>query len=327
MSYRQALQQFETMDLEEMRPSDFLQTILERQKRNSEAVTSKHGWKKRSHCPICNSQSSRFQFKKFDISLVQCTECQTAYFNQIPNEPDDVYSSASATQDAKHAYLTNKDYRKVRFATERVTLLEQYTGKSIEQLQVLDVGCGTGWFLEYAQEAGATCYGVELGSGLAKLTAEHLGIQVWNCDLLDVQTEQRFDVITMFDLIEHVVDPVALIKKAKELLTEDGVILLFTPQYDSVAIQQMKEYSNLIMPAEHLSYFTKDTVYKLAQLTNMDVAYYVTKGIDIGDLKGWADYQGNLTRATELVQLYDVLQPTIDQAEAGNHMRFVLKNV
>jgi 2-polyprenyl-3-methyl-5-hydroxy-6-metoxy-1,4-benzoquinol methylase len=129
----------------------------------------------------------------------------------------------------------------------------------------------------------------------------------------------------MFDLIEHVISPVELIKSAKKMLKPDGIILVFTPQYDSVAIQEMKEYSNLIMPAEHLSYFTKTTVEKLTELTNMELVYYVTKGIDIGDLKSFYDYRMDVEKATVMNKMYDVLQPSIDQAGTGNHMRFIIK--
>lgn len=209
-----------------MRPEGFLKMILERQKTNIQSVNQKQGWEVREHCPVCQSSEKTFQFKKYEFDLYQCNYWGTAYFDQIPVEPDDVYSSESATEDAKISYLGNKDYRKIQFAQERV----------------------------------ADCYGVELGSGFAKLTSEHLNIPVWNCDLTELEVEEKFDVITMFDLIEHVKSPVALIKSAKNHLKENGIILVFTPQYDSVAIQEMKEYSNLVMPAEHLSYFTKGTV-------------------------------------------------------------------
>lgn len=98
----------------------------------------------------------------------------------------------------------------------------------------------------------------------------------------------------MFDLIEHIEQPLKLIEKAKELLKEDGFILIFTPQLDSVAISEMKEYSNLIMPAKHLVYFTYETLKKITDLTDMEMIYYKTKGIDMGDLRGFADYVGDV---------------------------------
>ena len=127
-------------------------------------------------------------------------------------------------------------------------------------------------------------------------------------------------------MIEHVVSPVELINAAKLYLKDDGIIVVFTPQFDSVAIQTLKEYSNLVMPAEHLSYFTEGTVKYLAEKCGMKVDYYATKGIDIGDLKGYYDYLGEYDKANHIGAMYDILQPTIDQSGAGNHMRFILSN-
>lgn len=176
------------------------------------------------------------------------------------------------------------------------------------------------------QKKHTKCFGLELGKDLARFTANRLGIQVWDCDLLNLDTNEKFDVITMFDLIEHIENPLALIKKAKELLVPDGFILIFTPQLDSVAISEMREYSNLIMPAEHLVYFTYETMRKITDLTDMELIYYETKGIDMGDLKGFADYLGDEDKAAFYKSNYNLIQPVIDMDNSGNHLRTILKN-
>lgn len=324
MGYKNAVDNFLSMDLAEMRPKGFLETILNRQLSNIKAVNDGSGWMAREECPVCNSDNKKYEFSKYEFQLYQCNECSTAFFDRIPLNTNDVYSSEHALKDAKIAYLYNKDYRKVRFAKERVQLLENELKSGIRGRNILDVGCGTGWFLEYAKEKGANCHGVELGKELAKFTSDNLDIPVWNCELQEIQTEKKFDIITMFDLIEHVTDPVELLESAKDLLNKGGIILIFTPQYDSVAIQTMKEKSNLVMPSEHLSYFTKDTIYYLADKIKMDVQYYVTKGIDVGDLKGYYEYIGESEKADSILKMYDLFQPTIDAAQSGNHLRAIL---
>lgn len=129
----------------------------------------------------------------------------------------------------------------------------------------------------------------------------------------------------MFDLIEHIEQPLKLIEKAKELLKEDGFILIFTPQLDSVAISEMKEYSNLIMPAKHLVYFTYETLKKITDLTDMEMIYYKTKGIDMGDLRGFADYVGDESKSKFYTESYDLFQLVIDEANSDNHLRAILK--
>lgn len=325
MGYLDTKKDFVTMNLDEMRKPSFLSEILERQKTNKEYVDLGEGWKDREHCPICHGTDKSYQFSKFDIELYQCNTCKTGFFNKVPKNTNDVYSAPKALKFSKDGYMANKDYRMVRFAKERIQLIEKLTNKQMKELSILDVGCGSGWFLEEAKNNGANCYGLELGKDLAAFTAERLDINVWNCDLLELDTEVKVDVVTMFDLIEHVEDPVQLVKKAKSLLKENGIIVIFTPQFDSVAIQALKDYSNLIMPAEHLSYFTYESVVKLCELTNTELVSYETKGIDIGDLMGYENYLGNLERANFFKESYDLLQPTIDASNSGNHLRAILK--
>jgi len=324
MGYLKSLEQFKSMDLIQMRPLGFLENILDRQLVNKTSVDNGEGWSERNQCPICKKENSEYQFSKFEFDLVKCKECNTAYFNVIPNNTNDVYSAPQALDHSKAGYLINKDYRKIRFAEERINLIEEYIDKTINGISILDVGCGTGWFLETAKEKGAACYGLELGEQLAQFTSERLEIPIWNCELEELKTDKKFDVITMFDLIEHVKDPVRLIACAKSLLTEKGIILIFTPQFDSAAIQIMKEKSNLIMPAEHLSYFTEETVQYLAKVTDMEIKYYATKGIDLGDLKGLADFEGDFEKSKYFIEMYDILQPSIDASGNGNHLRAIL---
>lgn len=326
MSYEQSKKEFLSIDLSEMRPSGFLQTILNRQENNSKTVTSKHGWEIRGNCPLCKSLNREYQFEKFDIDLFQCIDCGTAYFDKIPQNPDDIYSAPHALGDAKKGYLENKDYRKIRFAEERIDLIKSnLTEGDTKGLNILDVGCGTGWFLEVAKEKGFNSFGLELGRELAKFTSERLDIPVWNCELKDLKTETKFDVITMFDLIEHVKDPAELILAAKQHLSNNGIIVIFTPHFDSLAIKVMKAESNLIMPAEHLSYFTEGSIKSLSALSGMELIYFKTKGIDVGDLKSYYEFKGELELKKACENLYDIIQPVIDASESGNHLRAILR--
>jgi 2-polyprenyl-3-methyl-5-hydroxy-6-metoxy-1,4-benzoquinol methylase len=86
-------------------------------------------------------------------------------------------------------------------------------------LRVLDVGYGTGWFLQLAQQQGADVCGIELSKPLAEHTGRRLQIPVWTVPPDDLAGVERFDAITLFDLIEHVPDPVRLLKAVARLLS------------------------------------------------------------------------------------------------------------
>jgi len=101
---------------------------------------------------------------------------------------------------------------------------------------VLDVGCGAGLFLDQAKAGGLRTFGMELNQAAASL-ARNKGHRVFS-DLLTSQfTEncpERFDVITLFQVVEHLPDPIAVLKQAKKLLAKDGQIIVSVPNFSGL---------------------------------------------------------------------------------------------
>src|SRR5262249_42287621 len=158
-------------------------------------------------------------FSRFDVEIVQCAACTLGYSTMFPADANDVYSNRDYLPAQKENYLANAEYRKQRFGKERLQIIADHLqARPASQSRLLDVGCGTGWFLELAQESGYQVFGIELGKELAGFTAKRLGIEVWNRHLDEIDVSDGFDVITMFDVIEHVVDPLKIMRAVKRLL-------------------------------------------------------------------------------------------------------------
>lgn len=326
MSYTESLTTFQTIDLDQMRPSGFLDEMTELIRKKHALVASKHGWKNVSACPVCENENREDEFEKFDVPVVRCISCSLRYAARIPVNTEDIYSDESYLPVARERYLENVAYRKERFGKERLRLITEQLG-ALSGKRLLDIGCGTGWFLEVAKEAGMEVAGQEIGKELGAWTSERLGVPVFTSSLENVARGSGFDVITMFDLLEHVEDPVALVLACKKLLRPNGIVVIFTPNFDSVALDIMKEESNLVCPTDHLTYFTQKSVIHLAARAGLSLVYYRTCGIDMGDIKSYFESKGKPHLSEACAELYDKLQPVIDQAGAGNHMRFILKRV
>lgn len=324
MGYQDCLKRFRSIDLNEMRPPGFLEKMTRLSKEKHGKVSQKHGWQNVDCCPVCFSPERSKEFSKFEIAIVCCKECTLRYTAQIPVSTNDVYSNKDYLPSAIEIYMKNVSYRKTRFGKERMGLISQLIG-DVQGKRLLDIGCGTGWFLEVAKESGFDVYGQELGKELAQWASERLGNVIYNKPASKISTMTTFDVITMFDLLEHVPSPLQLILDCKNLLNKSGIIVVFTPNFDSLSIHVMKEHSNLIVPAEHLTYFNKKSVEFLAKKTKLDLSYYRTCGIDLGDLKSFYEFLGDRHSSLVCNQLYDVIQPLADASGAGNHLRFVLK--
>ena len=324
MGYSQCIADFKSINLEEMRPEGFLADINRLCEEKHGHV--KHGWKVVDQCPVCGSTEKLQEFSKYGIGIFQCLDCTLRYSEKIPNHTEDIYSNAAYLPAAQKLYMENVSYRKERFGKERLALIRSHVG-DLKGKRILDVGCGTGWFLETAKEQGMEIFGQELGKDLREWTENRIGASIFPCGLEEISPDFRFDVITMFDVLEHVPDPSKMVLDSKRLLEHNGILLIFTPNFDSLSVSLMNEHSNLIAPAEHLTYFTKKSVETLAHKTGMKVVFYRTCGIDLGDLKSFYEQNACSELSTVCQQLYDYIQPLVDASGAGNHMRFILENL
>ncbi len=119
-------------------------------------------------------------------------------------------------------------FRNYRRALARV---ESITGAG----RVLDVGCGSGTFLYLCKKRGWRVSGVEISEPLAQRCREAVGAEVLTGRFEDLELpESGFDLVSLWDVIEHVIDPVSVMRRVRELLRPGGVALYCTPDEDSL---------------------------------------------------------------------------------------------
>src|SRR5262249_51229761 len=126
-------------------------------------------------------------------------------------------------------------------------------------------------------------------------------------------------------VIEHVIDPLKIMRAVKRLLRPRGIALIFTPNLDSFGFNVLGGYSSLVTPAEHLYYFTFESFKRLCDGARLEIVRFETRGMDIPDIFSY--YRDDLKQAqvAEFLELNcAALQATIDSAGCANHMRFVV---
>ena len=138
--------------------------------------------------------------------------------------------------------------------------------------RLLDIGCGTGLFLALARDSGFDVEGIEISERLSKLAQSHYGVPVTCGEFSSITLREAvYDVITMWDLLEHVVDPVAVIRRCRALLRPGGRVVIFTIDSSSLfnAIGDLgyrlsgKSWARpleLLYDARHNYYFTPETL-------------------------------------------------------------------
>jgi SAM-dependent methyltransferase len=124
--------------------------------------------------------------------------------------------------------------------------------------RVLDVGCFTGDLLVMLRDRGADVYGLELQPEAVEIAAKALPGRVFRADVHGTRFPQGpFDVVTATGLIEHVVDPITLLRRMNELLKPDGILLLETPDSGSALARLMGRFWPPYAAVEHIHLFSR----------------------------------------------------------------------
>jgi len=141
--------------------------------------------------------------------------------------------------------------------------------------KILDIGAGTGVFLKVARDRGWNVAGVEISQFAADIARKKFNIGLFRGELEDASFKRKsFDVVTAWDLIEHVENPRGTVTKAMELLKPGGYLVLQTTTTDSLlfriagaiynlSLGKISVLAEMAYPIHHANHFDRKTVIKL----------------------------------------------------------------
>jgi len=187
----------------------------------------------------------------------------------IPEDLSGVYGE-DYFHDTGNQEFGYADYDKDKEPMKHVFLgyMEQF-GSLCSHRAICDVGCATGYFLDIAKKYGWKTYGVEI-SEFAALKSRSRGHTMYVGELPKMSISEKVDVVTMWDVLEHVNDPRAYLRAAHEMLCDGGYLAINTVDIGSIWARLMGHRWHLIVPPEHIHYYTKGNLRKLLTETGFD---------------------------------------------------------
>ena len=217
-------------------------------------------------CPACQNDQVKIDFKlkiRFiddsDYSMLICDLCTHRFLKLTPEQMLKVESVYS------HSYKGHRLDEKATLAFTNF-MMENVNGES--EQGILDVGCGSGEFLQKAKEFGITGKGIDISEeGIGECRKK--GVNGVKGNFLKYEFSEKFRMITFWDVLEHLDRPLQFMKRAYDLLGKNGVVLAKIPFYNNLDFRFIKinnRLATILLGAPvHMQFFRSDSIEKIGR--------------------------------------------------------------
>jgi SAM-dependent methyltransferase len=213
------------------------------------------------NCPICNSENKEFLYKqKFyktsiclleEYDIVLCEDCGFVFADQIPQQKEfnDYYANLSRWENNVNVHNTDKYINHFKEMSDFVSAFV-INKKSL----ILDIGCSTGEFLnEFKKQDYTQLVGIDPSINCALSTQHNYNIPAFNKNIFDFMPIEKFNVITMSAILEHIRDLKKVVEKLNSILIDDGLLFIEVPdvsRFQEYVYTPFQQFS-----IEHINYF------------------------------------------------------------------------
>ncbi|MFX1592158.1 MAG: class I SAM-dependent methyltransferase, partial [Promethearchaeota archaeon] len=206
------------------------------------------------YCIICQNNRNFYKYlEKEGTVYIKCLECglilkkTEIIANQIENKYDD--------KKYFKGYLSNyKEF--IKIFNQMLNLIEKYKNPG----KILDIGCGLGLFLYLAKKRGWEVSGIEISKFASNFAKNKLKLNVINSDNLDIFQDNFFDVIVVNHVLEHIKNPLLILRQIEKKLNINGILFIGVPNINGLFPRFQKENWPSLQPSTHFYQFTPKTL-------------------------------------------------------------------
>lgn len=226
-----------------------------------------------SSCPVCSSNNIQEQLSAKDytvsqkqFAICQCSACTVRFTQDVPSQEaiGAYYASENyiSHSDTKKGIINNLYHlvRKRTLNSKRRLIVKE---TSLQTGSVLDIGCGTGAFLNTMKEAGWNITGLEPDAAARNKAAELYHIQPQEPERLFELPVASFNAVSMWHVLEHVHELHAYIKQIATLLASNGRVFIAVPNYTSKDAEIYGPYWAAYDVPRHLYHFSPASIENL----------------------------------------------------------------
>jgi len=235
-------------------------------------------------CNLCGNSSleialitkDNFYKNNKKYKLFRCKICDLYQQNPIPSEkeilsfyPDNYLGNFVDAQSYSNLTFLYKFKRFVykinmsifyRYERESKEILQYQKLKKIANVNVLDIGCGSGKLLIALSNYNFKLFGIDIDPEPIKVLKENYNIDGDAVFFSNFSTDKKFDIIFAYHFLEHVSDPTLTLQKMKNLLKPGGLLFLRVPNIDSLSYKIFGKYSVILDQPRHIFMFSPKTL-------------------------------------------------------------------
>ncbi len=217
-------------------------------------------------CGLCGSPERELKFEDGPFSVVTCRSCGLTYVTPrladgvlLEQVYDEGYWSSDSAKERGYTDYRSDEPLYLKTYRRRLAVVRRHFARPG---RVLDVGCAAGYFLRVMREEGWQVTGLEPSDAIRPHAERLLGAEHVHRGLLGEAALERgsFDLVTMWDVIEHIPDVVGAVREVHRLLRPGGRFLIETQNVDSRAAKVLGKRWQHYKHAEHIYHFNAATL-------------------------------------------------------------------
>ena len=235
-------------------------------------------------CPFCRSRGTPLLKRPDGLVVRRCTRCDARFVSPAPAEHalEEFYRRYYPSHRRRELALYRQDrflIREMHALTPQSDLKTRVLSSLLDlhEKRVLDVGFGMGQMMLLLRKAGADVHGIDLDPAAVAFAREKLHLRnVELCDIASLPHHECFDLITLHDIVEHPIHPIALLRHARALLAPGGLLSIWTPNASSPPGENGPVFYRVDL--EHMQYITPRTCAYIARRLQLDIVHLETTG-------------------------------------------------
>ncbi|MEE9126443.1 MAG: class I SAM-dependent methyltransferase [Planctomycetota bacterium] len=233
-------------------------------------------------CQVCGGSQTRLMFEEAPYRVLRCVPCGLVFVT--PRLDDEslrqVYDASYWQSDSPklrgYADYAGDEPLYLKTFRRRMRLVRRYVNPGSK---VLDIGCAAGFFLRVMLQEGHDVYGVEPSAPIAAQAQENFGRDRIHGGTLDDLPDSAgferhsFDLVSCWDVVEHVPDPQKLLRQVREMLAPNGTLILETQNVDSTFAGMLGRRWQHYKHREHLYHFNPATIERILHQSGFRVVH------------------------------------------------------